>query len=52
MDKLQRKEKKKITSVYMYRREYEPVGLTLGMVFRDAVCGVMPPLGRWALVMH
>ena len=37
--------KEKMTSVYKYRHEYEPVGLTLITVFRDAVYGVMPPLG-------
>lgn len=32
-------------SVYKYWHEYEPIGLTLFTVFRDAMYGVMPPLG-------
>ena len=38
-------EKEKITPVLSYRRDFEPVGLILITVFRDAVCGFMPPLG-------
>jgi hypothetical protein len=44
-----RKEKEKITSIKLYRRECEPVGHALITVFRDAVYGFMPPVGRWAL---
>ena len=38
------KRKEKITPVWVYRRECEPVGITLITVFRDAMCGFMPPL--------
>ena len=34
-----------MTPVNKYRHEYEPVRLTLITVFRDAMYGVMPPLG-------
>ena len=46
------KEKEKITRVLSYRRDFEPVGLTLITVLCDAMYGFMPPLGRWALVGH
>jgi hypothetical protein len=42
---LQGKEKKrKITPVYKYQHEYEPVDRALIAGFRDAIYGVMPPL--------
>ena len=46
------KGKEKITRVLSYRRDFEPVGLTLITVLCDAMYGFMPPLGRWALVGH
>jgi hypothetical protein len=36
--------KEKIKPVFLYWRDFKPVGLTLITVFRDAVCGFMPPL--------
>ena len=50
--KRKEKRKEKITPVFLYRRDYEPVGLTLIIIFRDAMCGFMPPLGRRAQVRH
>ena len=38
--------------VFLYWCDFEFIGLTLITVFRDVVCGFMPPLGRWALVRH
>jgi hypothetical protein len=38
------KEKEKMTPVFSYQRECEPVGLILITVFHDAVYGFMPPL--------
>ena len=38
------KRKEKITPVLSYWCDFEPVGLILIMVFRDAVYGFMPPL--------
>ena len=32
--------------------ECEPVGHALITVFRDAVYGFMPPVGRWALTFN
>ena len=40
---VQKKRKEKITPLWVYWRECEPVGLTLIMVFRDTMCGFMPP---------
>ena len=37
--------KRKITPVYIYRHEYEPIGRALITAFRDAMYNVMPPLG-------
>jgi hypothetical protein len=42
---------KKTTPEFSYRRDCEPVGLILITIFRDAVYGFMPPLGRWALMV-
>ena len=44
------KRKEKITPVFSYRRDCEPVGLIPITVLRDAIYGFMPPLGRWALM--
>jgi hypothetical protein len=46
------KKKEKRTPVFLYRRDFESIGLTLITVFRDVVCGFMSPLGKWALVRH
>jgi hypothetical protein len=37
--------KEKIKPVFRYRHEYKPVDRALITVFRDAMYGVMPPLG-------
>ena len=41
--------KEKITPVFLYRHECEPVDRTLITGFCDAVCGFMPPLERCLL---
>jgi hypothetical protein len=40
-----KKRKEKITLVFSYEHDCEPVSLILITGFRDAVCGFMPPLG-------
>jgi hypothetical protein len=50
--KRKRKRKEKLTHVVSYRHDFEPVGLILITVLRDAIYSFMPPLGRWTLMGH
>ena len=45
----EKRKKKKITPTFLCRREFEPIGLTLIMVVRDAMYGFMSPVegGLW-----
>lgn len=45
MDYKKHKRKEKITPVYKYQLEYEPVDRALITIFHDAVYNAMPPLG-------
>ena len=42
---LLKKRKEKITPVFSYEHDCEPVSRILITGFHDAVCGFMPPLG-------
>ena len=50
---VRKKRKEKLTPAFLWRREFEPVGLTLITVVRDAMYGFMPHVGGglWGILV-